>query len=91
MSPAAAPRLTGLQRQVLFFYRRVIRTVRTLPRAERGDISRYARNEFERYRDVDKKNYQLVEHLMRKGARQLELATDKNVSGISFRQLQQPA
>lgn len=46
---------------------------------------------FCRYREVDKKNYQLVEHLMRKGARQLELATDKNVSGISFRQLQRPA
>ncbi|KAK9861584.1 hypothetical protein WJX84_006370 [Apatococcus fuscideae] len=91
MSPAAGPRLTGLQRQVLYFYRRVIRTAKTLPQPVRGETLQYARSEFERYREVDKKNYQLVEHLMRKGGRQLELAKDKNVSGISFRQLRKSA
>ncbi|KAK9861583.1 hypothetical protein WJX84_006370 [Apatococcus fuscideae] len=83
MSPAAGPRLTGLQRQVLYFYRRVIRTAKTLPQPVRGETLQY--------REVDKKNYQLVEHLMRKGGRQLELAKDKNVSGISFRQLRKSA
>ncbi|BDA42309.1 probable succinate dehydrogenase assembly factor 1, mitochondrial at N-terminal half [Coccomyxa sp. Obi] len=64
----AAPRMTGLQRQVIHLYRRVMRHSRTRSSDERDTIMTHARKEFDRYRNVDKKNYQLIEHLLRKGA-----------------------
>ena len=37
-----------------------------------------------RYRGVDRKNFQLIEHLLRKGKKQLDLATSVNVSRIKL-------
>ena len=35
-----------------------------------------------RHRQVDKKNYQLIEHLMRKAKRQLAMVQQKEVTGV---------
>ncbi|CAL8468008.1 g7546 [Coccomyxa elongata] len=78
----AAPRMTGLQRQVIHLYRRILRHTRTRSSDERDTIMTHARKEFERYRNVDKKNYQLIEHLLRKGDKQLSLISQSDVSGI---------
>lgn len=45
-------------------------------------ITKIARAEFDRYRGVDRKNYQLIEHLMRKAKRQLAMVDQKQVTGI---------
>ncbi|KAL0019605.1 hypothetical protein WJX79_010971 [Trebouxia sp. C0005] len=76
-----APRLSGLQRQVLSLYRTVLRTARGKG-LQADPIARFARTEFERHRQVDKKNYQLIEHLMRKAKRQLAMVQQKEVTGV---------
>eukprot|EP00884_Botryococcus_braunii_P001894 jgi/Botrbrau1/11705/Bobra.0195s0034.1 len=73
-------RLSGLQRQVLHFYRSVLRQARIKPENERSGILQYARAEFERNRHADRKNYQLVEHLLRQGKKKVELWTSPGVS-----------
>ncbi|KAL3142548.1 hypothetical protein ABBQ38_002870 [Trebouxia sp. C0009 RCD-2024] len=78
-----APRLSGLQRQVLSLYRTVLRTARAKGQ-EADPIVKFARAEFERYRQVDRKNYQLIEHLMRKAKRQLSLVEQKQVTGVKM-------
>ena len=37
------------------------------------------------YRGADKRDYQLIEHLLRKGKRQLDMLRDSNVSNVSWR------
>lgn len=51
---------------------------------EADPIVKFARAEFERYRQVDRKNYQLIEHLMRKAKRQLSLVEQKQVTGVKM-------
>lgn len=69
------------QRQVLSLYRTVLRTARGKD-LQADPIANFARTEFERHRQVDKKNYQLIEHLMRKAKRQLAMVQQKEVTGV---------
>lgn len=139
-----------MQRQVLAFYRTVLRQTRKQSATQRGPIAAYARGEFERYaplpsrctyldnviafcshpeslsehvslllhrhRDVNPKDYQLIEvrlasdassaeecasecammcqklshwivqHLVRKGKRQLDMLEQSSVTGVQFRE-----
>ncbi|KAK9817147.1 hypothetical protein WJX72_010302 [[Myrmecia] bisecta] len=84
MPVGRTPRVSGLQRQVLHFYRNVIRTAREARPAESQQILQFARAEFERYREVDRKNYQLIEHLLRKGTKQLNLLQSTEVIGVQL-------
>jgi succinate dehydrogenase assembly factor 1 len=70
---------------VLAFYRTVVRQTRKQSAAQRGPIAAYARGEFERHRDVNPKDYQLIEHLVRKGKRQLDMLKEGSVTGVEFR------
>jgi hypothetical protein len=44
---------------------------------------KYAREQFEKHHTVDKRDVMRIEHLLRKGAKQLELAQEPEFSGIS--------
>ncbi|KAK9802707.1 hypothetical protein WJX73_009596 [Symbiochloris irregularis] len=70
------PRPTGLQRQVFSFYRNVLRVCREQQdTVQASRIQARARQELERYRQADRKDYQRVEYLLRRGKRQLDLAS----------------
>jgi succinate dehydrogenase assembly factor 1 len=75
-------RLTGLQRQVLHFYRSALRAAHAKGPEQKEPILKYARAEFDRYRGVDRKNYQLIEHLLRKGKRQLAMLQQPDVTAV---------
>ena len=76
MSPR---RLTGLQKQVLSFYRSVLRTARAKDPDLRDQILQYARLEMEKHRRIERRNVMLVEHYLRKGKKQLEILEHGNV------------
>jgi len=67
---------SGLQRDVLVLYRLVLRAARTKAPALDADsgaaVRAFARAEFERHRGLGLRQTQLVEHLLRKGHKQLE-------------------
>ena len=76
MSPR---RLSGLQKQVLSFYRDVIRAARAKNPELKEQIEQYARLEMEKHRDIERKNVMLVEHYLRKGRKQLKLLQEGTI------------
>ena len=78
-----ARRLSGLQRQVLSLARSVARTARVKPPAVRTAIMARLRQELEAGRAVDRLDVGRIEHLLRKGSRQLELLRSGTVVGLT--------
>ncbi|KAF2214768.1 hypothetical protein CERZMDRAFT_36949 [Cercospora zeae-maydis SCOH1-5] len=74
-------RLSGLQRDVLSLYRKCLRTARSKP--NRANFERFARKEFERHIDMNKKDFATIEFLLRKGTRQLEIYEAPNITNIA--------
>lgn len=61
------PYIAFLQRQALQLARDFIRAAREKPEPLRKEILSEVRSQFEANRSIDKKNVQLIEHLLRKG------------------------
>lgn len=76
------PRLSGLQKDVLSLYRRCLRAARIKPRETRPNFEAFARREFEKHLEVDKKDFSAVEFFIRKGTRQLETYEAPNITNI---------
>ena len=76
------PRLSGIQRDVLSFYRRCLREIGKKPEESQVHFRMYLRNEFEKARGLDKKDFGTIEFLLRKGRRQLETYADAGVKDI---------
>lgn len=74
---------SATQRQIFKFHRAIIRTAREKEPGVREGIMKYAREQFEKHHTVDKRDVMRIEHLLRKGAKQLELAQEPEFSGIS--------
>ncbi|KAJ5774628.1 Complex 1 LYR protein [Penicillium paradoxum] len=70
-------RLSGLQRDVLSLYRKCLREIRNKP--ETGDV--YSA-EFRKFLSVNKKDFNTVEYLLRKGNRQLETYSSPGIRNI---------
>lgn len=69
-----APRLSGLQKQVLSLYRECLRTARRLPidPAGKGSAVCYIVSEFRhKAGTVDKLDFQRIEHLLRQGKKRI--------------------
>lgn len=81
--PAGPRRLAGLAIQALSLYRKMLRGVRTKPAEMQPELREYARTEFDLYRNLSPKNYMRIEHLMRKGAKQLEMFLRPEFKGIN--------
>lgn len=77
------PRLSGLQRDVLSLYRRCLRAARTKPADTRPNFQRFARKEFDRHLDLDRKDFGAVEFMLRKGERQLEMYSARGITNIA--------
>lgn len=66
-------RLSGLQKDVLHLQRQILRAIRQKGPEGRGSLEEYVRAEFKRNaKAVDRKDFQSIEYLLRKGHRQLE-------------------
>ncbi|KAI9823228.1 MAG: hypothetical protein M1826_000241 [Phylliscum demangeonii] len=76
--------LTGLQREVLALYRQCLRAADKKPTSHSRDVFRlFARGQFRRAADHDKKDFAMIEYLVRKGRRQLELFSSPDIKSIS--------
>ncbi|CAK7224146.1 hypothetical protein SCUCBS95973_005420 [Sporothrix curviconia] len=80
--PPAAPRLSGLQREVLSLYRQCLRASRTKPEDARARFEEYARTEFVKHRGLEKRDFGAIEFLLRKGRRQLEVFSSAGITDI---------
>ena len=77
------PRLSGLQRDVLALYRRCLRAARAKPAETRPNFETFARREFEKHVDMDKKDFGAIELFLRRGERQLEMYSAPNITNIA--------
>lgn len=80
---ARTVRLSGLQRDVLSLYRKCLRAARAKPVDTRHNFEAFARREFEKNMDRDKKDFSTIEFLLRKGERQLETYEAPNITNIA--------
>ncbi|KAH9989705.1 hypothetical protein BJV74DRAFT_878144 [Russula compacta] len=67
-------RHSGLQKEILALYRRALRMVRTKPPSSREHFRLFVRYNFKtQAAAVSPRNVGVIEHLMRRGKRQLEM------------------
>ena len=76
------PRLSGLQKDVLALYRQCLRAARAKPGHTRPNFESFARREFEKNIEMDKKDFAAIEFLLRKGNRQLETYEATNITNV---------
>ncbi|KUL87135.1 hypothetical protein ZTR_05540 [Talaromyces verruculosus] len=76
-------RLSGLQREVLSLYRKCLREVRKKPEDARANFRAFAQSEFRKQLDVNKKDFSTIEHLLRKGHKQLETYSSPGIRNIN--------
>ena len=76
-------RLSGLQRDVLALYRQCLRAARLKPAETRQNFERFARKEFDKHRDFDKKDFGAIELFLRRGRRQLEIYEAPTITNIA--------
>jgi succinate dehydrogenase assembly factor 1 len=75
-------RLSGIQREALKLYRSCLRCVRTKPAEFRPHWKLYVKEEFAKNGHVLKKQFNVVEHLIRVGHRKLEVYLNPNIKNI---------
>lgn len=73
-----------MQKQVLSLYRSFLRAARIKPPESRKDIESFVGAEFRKYAQMDKKEFQSIEFLLRRGNKQLEMLKSPGVSGFSY-------
>ena len=66
-----APRLSGVQKQVLALYREALRRCAALPPPSRAAALSFTRAEFREGLAVDRLDFQRIEHLLRAGKKKL--------------------
>ncbi len=77
--------LSGIQKDVLSLYRRLLRASRQCEDAStRQAVRGFSRYEFDRYRDVKTTDVQLIEHLVRKGHKQLAVLQEPGFVRFSW-------
>ncbi|KAH8726298.1 complex 1 protein-domain-containing protein [Phaeosphaeriaceae sp. PMI808] len=75
-------RLTGLQKDVLSFYRQCLRALREKPTDTQHHFRAFTRSEFRKHLDVGKKDFSTIEYLLRRGRNQLETYRDPGIRDI---------
>ena len=79
-----------LQKQALALYREALRTARTKPQEGRAGIEALARTEFDKYRAIARKDFNRIEHLLRRGKRQIDVLKQADVAGVQLMKPQEP-
>ncbi|GAW26297.1 putative found in mitochondrial proteome [Rosellinia necatrix] len=75
-------RLSGLQKEVISLYRGCLRESRKKPKATRHHFEAFARSEFDKNMQIDRKDFAAIEFLVRKGRRQLDLYSAPGIKDI---------
>ncbi|KAF8086144.1 hypothetical protein N665_0634s0029 [Sinapis alba] len=79
-----APKLSGMQKQVLSLYRGFLRATRSKPTEDRKRIEMIVSTEFRKNsKEVDRKNFQYIEYLLRLGHKQLDQLKSPDMVSIS--------
>ncbi|VVB02761.1 unnamed protein product [Arabis nemorensis] len=79
-----ALKLSGMQKQVLSLYRGFLRAARLKPIEDRKRIEMIVSTEFRRNsKEVDRKNFQYIEYLLRLGNKQLDQLKSPDMVSIS--------
>lgn len=79
-----APRLSGMQKQVLSLYRGFLRAARSKSPDDRRCVESIVIAEFRRNaKEVDKKNFLYIEYLLRRGKKQLDQLKSPQTTGLS--------
>ncbi|ODQ64402.1 hypothetical protein NADFUDRAFT_83885 [Nadsonia fulvescens var. elongata DSM 6958] len=79
-----AKALSGLQRDVLKLYRMCIRACHKKPEDTRMNFVLFARQEFRKFSSIKTKDFTVIEHLLRKGARNLDLYANPGVRNVNI-------
>ncbi|KAI9490412.1 hypothetical protein BDB00DRAFT_875312 [Zychaea mexicana] len=77
----AGGRRSGLQQQVINFYRECFRAARTKPLENRPHFYAYIRREF-RAHQIRKNDFVTIEYMLRRGKRQLETYSSPSIQDI---------
>ncbi|KAF3927051.1 hypothetical protein AA313_de0200555 [Arthrobotrys entomopaga] len=78
-------RHTGIQREVLSLYRQCLQAIQLKPLESRNHFKTFVSGEFRRYAvQVDRKDFDTIEFLLRKGKRQLEVYSDPNIKRMTL-------
>ncbi|GFQ00644.1 succinate dehydrogenase assembly factor 1 mitochondrial [Phtheirospermum japonicum] len=85
MGASSKPRqLSGMQKRVLALYRGFLRAARTKSPEERNRIESIVSAEFRNNStQVDRKNFLLIEYLLRRGKKQLDQLKSPDTVGLS--------
>ncbi|CAM1507228.1 Fc.00g068690.m01.CDS01 [Cosmosporella sp. VM-42] len=75
-------RLSGLQKEVLALYRNCLRESRRKPESTRTHFESFARAEFQRNLEIEKRDFAAIEFLLRKGRRQLEVYSSPGIKDV---------
>ncbi|KAF7877501.1 hypothetical protein EAF04_001178 [Stromatinia cepivora] len=75
-------KLSGLQREVLALYRKCLRESRKKPAESRKHFEAFARLEFDKSMNLDKKDFSAIEYLLRKGQRQVDMYSSPGIKDI---------
>lgn len=75
-------RLSGLQRDVLKLCRQSFRTVRSKPVEYQDHWRTYIKEEFAKNRHISKKQFSVIEHLLRVGYRRLDMYLNPAIKNV---------
>ncbi|GMM36115.1 Sdh6 protein [Saccharomycopsis crataegensis] len=75
-------RLSGLQKEVIHFYRKCIRGISTKPKDSQQNFREFIRGEFGRFRNISKRDFSTIEHLLRTGFRRYDMFAIKEVKNV---------
>ncbi|CAK9441138.1 uncharacterized protein LODBEIA_P50070 [Lodderomyces beijingensis] len=75
-------KLSGLQRDVLALYKQCIKTSYSKPKETQQHWRNYIREEFHKYRNLPKRQFSTIEHLLRTGSRRLEMFSNPQIKDI---------
>ncbi|KAK6203537.1 complex 1 protein-domain-containing protein [Scheffersomyces amazonensis] len=75
-------RLSGMQREVLKLYRGCIRIIRTKPIENQEHWRQFVREEFRKNQHISKKQFNVIEHLIRVGHKRFEQYSSPQIKDI---------
>lgn len=91
MGNPGGPKLSGMQKQVLGLYRGFLRAARSKSMEERRQIESIVSSEFRRNsKQIDRKNFQYIEYLLRLGKKQLDQLKNPDTIGMSTLNIPSP-
>lgn len=77
-----ARKLSGLQREVLHLYRSSLRVAYTKPVENQHGFFKYIREEFGKYKDLPRKDFTTIEHLLRVGHKRIDMYSKPELKNI---------